>query len=87
MRKLSDEELDEISELAVKSAENFIYSKIPKKEVQDLDIKVELDYHTGLDIDISIDIQLDPLSNPNDNIAEDAVNYAITEIDSYIAKN
>ncbi|MDD3985010.1 MAG: DUF3194 domain-containing protein [Methanobacterium sp.] len=87
MRKLSDEELDEISELAVKSAENFIYSKIPKKEVQDLDIKVELDYHTGLDIDISIDIQIDPLSNPNDNIAEDAVDYAITEIDSYIAKN
>jgi len=87
LRKLSDKELDEISELAVKSAENFIYSNIPKKEVQDLDIKVELDYHTGLDIDISIDLQLDPLSHPNDNIAEDAVDYAIKEIDSYIAKN
>lgn len=87
MRKLTDQELNEISELAVKSAENFIYSKIPKKEVLDLDIKVELDYHKGLDVDINVDIQFDPLSNPDDNIAEDAVDFAIAEIDSYIAKN
>ncbi len=87
MRKLSDQELDEISELAAKSAENFIYSKVSKKEVIDLDIKVELDYHEGLDVDIQVDIQFDPLSKPDENIAEEAAAYAITEIDNYLADN
>ncbi len=85
MRKLSDQELDEISELAAKSAENFIYSKVSKKEVTDLDIKVTLDYHTGLDVDILIDIQFDPLSQADNDIADEAAAYAIEEIDKYLA--
>jgi hypothetical protein len=84
LRKLSDQELDEISELAVKSAENFIYSKVSKKEILDLDIKVELQYHEGLDVDVQVDIQFDPLSNPDESIAEDAAEHAIAEIDSYM---
>ena len=87
MKKLSDQELDEISELASKSVENFIYSKVSKKEVINLDIKVELDYHDGLDVDIQVDIQFDPLSKPYENIAEDAVAQAITEVDGYLADN
>jgi hypothetical protein len=84
LRKLSDQELDEISELAVKSVENFIYSKVSKKEILDLDIKVELQYHEGLDVDVQVDIQFDPLSNPDESIAEDAAEHAIAEIDSYM---
>jgi hypothetical protein len=85
LRKLSDQELDEISELAAKSAENFIYSKVSKKEVTDLDIKVELDYHTGLDVDIQIDIQFDPLSKADKNIADEAATHAIGVVDEYLA--
>jgi len=87
LKKLSDQELDEISELASKSVENFIYSKVSKKEVINLDIKVELDYHDGLDVDIQVDIQFDPLSKPYENIAEDAAAYAITEVDEYLDDN
>ena len=87
MKKLSDQELDEISELAAKSAENFIYSKVSKKEVTDLDINVTLDYHTGLDVDILIDIQFDPLSKADNDIADEAAAYAIEEIDKYLADN
>lgn len=87
MKKLSDQELDEISELASKSVENFIYSKVSKKEVINLDIKVELDYHDGLDVDIQVDIQFDPLSKPCENIAEDAAAHAITEVDGYLTDN
>ncbi len=87
MKKLSDQELDEISELAAKSAENFIYSKVSKKEVTDLDIKVTLDYHTGLDVDILIDIQFDPLSQADKNIADEAAAHAIEEIDKYLSDN
>jgi len=85
LKKLSDHELDEISELAAKSVENFIYSKVSKKEVINLDIKVELDYHDGLDVDIQVDIQFDPLSKPDEKIAEDAAAHAIKEVDSYLA--
>jgi hypothetical protein len=84
LRKLSDQELDEISELAVKSVENFVYSKVSKKEVLDLDIKVELDYHNGLDVDIQVDIQFDPLSKHDQKIAEDATDHAIADIDAYL---
>ena len=87
MRKLSDQELDEISELAIKSAEDFIYSKVSKKQILDLDIKVELDYHDGLDVDIHVDIQFDPLSRADKNIADEAAAHAIEEIDKYLAEN
>ena len=36
--------------------------RFQKKKLLDLDIKVELDYHKGLDVDINVDIQFDPLS-------------------------
>ena len=85
MRNLSDQELDEISEIAIKSAEDFIYSKVSKKQILDLDIKVELDYDEGLDVDINVDIQFDPLSRPDENIAEEAADHAIAEIDSFLA--
>jgi hypothetical protein len=78
LRKLSDQELDEISEIAIKSAESFIYSRVSKKEVIDIDIKVELDYHEGLDVDILVEIQFDPLSTQDESIAEDAADCAIT---------
>ena len=61
--------------------------RVSKKQVLDLDIKVELDYHDGLDVDIHVDIQFDPLSKPDENIAEDAADHAIAEIDSYLADN
>ena len=86
MRNLSDQELDEISEIAVKSAEDFIYSRVSKKEILDLDIKVELDYDKGLDVDIHVDIILDPLSKSDSSMAEEAAEYAITRIDNYLSE-
>lgn len=87
MRNLSDQELDEISEIAVKSAEDFIYSRVSKKEILDLDIKVELDYDKGLDVDIHVDIQLDPLSKSDSSMAEEAAEFAITQIDNYLSED
>lgn len=87
MRVLSNQELDEISELSIKSIENFIYSRVSKKEILDLDIKVELDYNDGLDVDMNVDIQFDPLSNYDESIAEEAIAHAFIEIDSYLAED
>lgn len=85
MRDLSNQELDEISELSIKSIEDFIYSRVSKKEILDLDINVEIDYDDGLDVDMNVDIQFDPLSNYDESIAEEAIAHAFTEIDSYLA--
>ena len=87
MRSLSDEELDEISDIAVKSAEDFIYSRVSKKEILDLDIKVELDYDEGLDVDIRVDIKFDPLSKSDSSMAEEAADFAITQIDEYLSED
>lgn len=85
MRVLTNQELDEISELSIRSIENFIYSRVSKKEIFDLDINVELHYEDGLDVDMNVNIQFDPLSNYDESIAEDAIAHAYTEIDSYMA--
>jgi hypothetical protein len=87
LRNLSDQELDEISEIAVKSAEDFIYSRVSKKEILDLDIKVELDYDKGLDVDIHVDIQFDPLSKSDSSMAEEAAEFAIKQIDNYLSED
>ena len=84
MRKLTDQELDEISEVAADAAEKFIFSKISKKEVLGLDINVELDHHDGLDVDIVVEILLDDLSSADESIADEAASHAIKAIDKFV---
>jgi hypothetical protein len=84
VRRLTDQELDEISEVAADAAEKFIFSKISKKEVLDLDINVELDHHDGLDVDVVVEILLDDLSSADESIADEAASYAIKAIDKFV---
>ena len=85
MKKLTDENLDKISEIAVSSAENFIFSKVSKKEIIDIDINVELNYDKGLDVDVTVDIIFDDLSSADTNIANEAADYAIEEIEKFLS--
>ena len=84
MRKLTDQELDEISELAADAAESFIFSKISKKEVVDLDINVELHHESGLDVDVTVEILLDDLSSADESIADEAASYALKAVDNFV---
>lgn len=81
MNKLSDAKLDEISEIAVSSAENYVLSRVSKKEIIDIDISVELIYSDKLDVDVSVNIIFDDLSSADPQIADDAADYAIKEIE------
>ncbi|OPY24361.1 MAG: hypothetical protein A4E27_01260 [Methanobacterium sp. PtaU1.Bin242] len=88
MRKLTDQELDEISQIAVEAAENFILSRVPKKEILDLQINVELTSQEGLDVDMYVDLDLDELSAADENeISQKAVDMALEKIDEYIDEN
>ena len=85
MRKLTDPELDEISEMAVKAAENFIFSQVSKKEILNLDISVELSYEEGLDVDVLVDLDLDELSSADLGLADEAVDHALEKVDKFLA--
>lgn len=88
MRKLTDQELDEISQIAVEAAENFILSRVSKKEILDLQINVELTSQEGLDVDMYVDLDLDELSAADENeISKKAVDIALEKIDEFIDEN
>lgn len=88
MRKLTDQELDEISQIAVEAAENFILSRVSKKEILDLQINVELTSQEGLDVDMYVDLDLDELSAADENeISQKAVDIALEKIDEFIDEN
>lgn len=85
MRRLTDQELDELSELAIESAENFIFSKVSKKEILDLDINVELRYNDVLDLNILVDLDLDELSSVNEKIiVEEAIDASLENIGKFL---
>ena len=84
MKKLTDEELNEISEIAVSSAEDYVLSRVSKKEIIDIDINVELIYSDGLDVDVTVNIIFDDLSSADPQIADDAADYAIKEIEKFL---
>jgi len=84
LRKLDDEEIEKISEFAVVSAENFIFRKVSKKEIIDLDIRVEIQQDEVLNVDIEVDIVLDEISNVDRKIVDDAADHTIEEIDKFI---
>lgn len=84
MKRLSDRQLNEISETAVSEAQDFILSRIPKKEIIDIDISVELVYNDKLDVDIIVNIILDDLSSADPQIADDAADHAIKSIEKFL---
>ena len=85
MRSLTDHELDELSEIAVKTAENFIFSKVSKKEILDLNINIEFIYENILDVNIMVDLDLDELSSANENIiVEEAIDASLENIGKFL---
>ena len=84
MKKLTDDELNEISEIAVSSAEDYVLSRVSKKEILDIDINVELIYNDGLDVDVNVNIIFDDLSSADPKIADDAADHAIKEIEKFL---
>ena len=86
MKKLTDEDLNKISEIAVLSAQDFVFAKVSKKEINDIDINVKLDYDEGLDVNITVDIVFDNLSSVDTEIADEAADHALLEIEKFLDK-
>jgi hypothetical protein len=84
---LNQEDLVVISNFISSSVHDFIFKHCSKKEITDLDIHVELSYDDELDIDISIDLSFDNLTKNKSNIANDAIDFALNELDSFLNNN
>lgn len=88
MRKLTDHELDLVSDLAVETVEKFIFSQVSKKEILDIHIKAEVTYEEELTVDILVDLDLDDLSKVHEKeLVEDAVDAALKTLDKFIEEN
>jgi hypothetical protein len=86
LKKLTDQELEKISEAAAVAAENYIFSRISKKEVLDLELRVEFQQDDGLDVDVEVELFLDELSNAEEGLADEAAQVALDEIDKKVEK-
>jgi len=86
LKTLTDSEMEDISEAAAVAAENYIFSKVSKKEILDLELRVEFNQDKGLDVDVEIELFLDELSKADESLADQAAEVALDEIDRYVEK-
>ncbi|MBI5458641.1 DUF3194 domain-containing protein [Methanobacterium sp.] len=86
MKTLTDLEMEKISEAAAVVAEKYIFSKVSKKEVQDMELRVEFNQEDGLDVDVEVELFLDELCKADENLADEAAQAALEEIDRQIEK-
>ena len=88
LKKLSQEDLDIISEYFSDIANEIILAKIPQKEILDLDLHIDAIYDDEeLDFNIDVDIALDELSNIKNGDIELAIEEAYSKLDVFIDEN
>ena len=85
LKKLTQEDLDTISEYFSDIANEIILAKIPQKEILDLDLKIDAIYDDGeLDFNIDVDIALDELSKIKNDDIELAIEESYSKLDVFI---
>ncbi|MBF4469507.1 MAG: DUF3194 domain-containing protein [Methanobrevibacter arboriphilus] len=88
LKKLSQEDLDVISQYFSDKANEIILSKVPSKEVLDFDLQIDASYDDEeLDINIDVDIALDELSKIKNDDIELAIEEAYNQLDIFIDEN
>ncbi|RBQ22934.1 hypothetical protein ALNOE001_13230 [Candidatus Methanobinarius endosymbioticus] len=85
LKKLTQKDLDDISQYFSDIANDTILDKISSKEILDLDIDIETTYENEkLDINIDIDINLDELSKITNDDIELAIEESYHKLDELI---
>jgi hypothetical protein len=82
LKNLTLEELEELCILAEDEIKKYIYSKVPKKEVNQLEIMVELGLEETTNLSIEINLEIKSLSEQeNEMLVEEALRVAMKAID------
>ncbi|MDR2830796.1 MAG: DUF3194 domain-containing protein [Methanobrevibacter sp.] len=89
LKKLDECDLDEIADFLYDEIFKYINSKVPSKEIKDIDINFEISFEDKNDInilDIKTDISadFDELSNYDLNLVSEAFDNAFELLDGYL---
>ena len=91
LKKLSEDDLEDISnflsEIIVKKIQSSVKSQ---KEILDMDVSIEIVYpdeNGELDVDASIEIDTDELSNLSNERIDEIIEESYLELDEYINEN
>jgi len=84
--ELTDEQIEEICEVAEEAARKYILSKVPLKKILDFDITVETEGLKPLNVSVEINLELSPLMRNFDaeKLVEEAVKKAFEAIDKHL---
>lgn len=86
---LSDEELENICNIAEEAARKYITSKVPKEGISDLTISIDVEEKSeALNVDVDVEVRLSPLYR-NLNVrmlAEETVEAAFKAVEEYLNK-
>lgn len=85
MKPLTENEIDEIIDLAYNTSEKYILNYVNKKEFENIDITISLDTdEDSFNIDINIDLDSD-VRLPED-LSQKAIDASLEEVDKYVEK-
>ncbi|MBQ2962215.1 DUF3194 domain-containing protein [Methanobrevibacter sp.] len=91
LKKLSDDDLEDISNFLSNIVEKKISSSVKsQKEILAMDINIKMTYpdeNGGLDVDIDVDIDTDELSNLSNERINEVIDESYLELDEYINEN
>ena len=87
LKKLNQEDLDNISNFLSNNINDYISANLSSKEILDMDINIEISYNDELKVDIAVDLELDELSKADANIANTTIENSLSDLNSYLDEN
>ena len=91
LKKLSEDDLEDISDFLAETIEKKISSSVKsQKEILNMDVIINIVYpdeNGELDVDASIEIDTDELSNLSNERIDEVIEESYTELDEYINEN
>ncbi|RLI22703.1 hypothetical protein DRO54_00555 [Candidatus Bathyarchaeota archaeon] len=84
--ELTDEQIEEICEIAEEAAREYILSKIPLKKISDFDITVEVEGLKPLNVSVEVSLELPPLMQKYnvEKLTKEAVKKAFEAVDRHL---
>lgn len=91
LKKLSEDDLEDISDFLAETIEKKISASIKsQKEILDMDVIINIVYpdeNGELDVDASIEIDVDELSDLSNERIDEVIEESYLELDEYINEN
>lgn len=87
LKKLDDNDLDEIADFLYDEVFKFINSNVPSKGLKDININFEISFEENdnlLDLKTDLSADFDKLSEPDSNILSKACDNALELLDLYL---